>query len=842
MAVESGGSVQAAQPETEQQNTQAQGVLKVHYHRWGGDYERPTLWTWDSQHRRSPEQPEIAAAGEDDFGVFFLLDPAQYGLEEPENKCIGMIPRLNHSWDHKDGDDRYWRAGDGLEIWLIEGEEHVFTSPPDIGPRVTKAFLDGWTKVRVCLSHPIPVGDLDPKKFKLVRNAGVHLPVQRVEAREVVRGKARSVELKLAKRVRSINEWIEVGLEGYRSASVIPGELQFDPKTFVTDERLGAIWTPNATTFRIFSPPAVAMSIVLYQNAIGPEGRREIPMSPRANGTWEVVVEEPLEGWHYTLMVRTNHDDSAMEFQDPHAVNTTGTDGRARITNLRATDPAGFRPVKRPFSGVPTDAVIYEISVRDFTIAENSTHQAKGKYVGFADKGTRLLSDQKIRTGIDHLMELGVTHVQLLPIQDFDNDESNPQYNWGYMTAFFNSPEGWYATDIRGDARVREFKRLVQALHDAGIAVILDVVYNHTGVLNTFEKVAPGYYHRLYPDGKFWNGSGCGNEFKSESPMGRKFIVDSCKYWVEEYGIDGFRFDLMGLVDVQTMKEVHREVLALVPNGLVYGEPWAAAQTGLGHVTDKHAVAGTGVGAFNDNFRNALKGEPDGSSPGYVQNGFGRYEVKRGIAGSIDDWATDPVDTINYATCHDNLTLWDKLEVSCRASEVDRMKMQMLTIGVLAVSQGILFLHGGMEVLRTKFGCHNSYDKGDKINQFDWELKKKNAKVFDYVRELIALRRAHPMFRLSKNSDVRKRLHFEENHLPVPSAIAFTLDGMNLEGETWKRAAVLINPEGVPVEFPLPDRAKFGVYALGSHASLKAFDEAHGSLIVPPRSMAIVAQ
>jgi len=811
-------------------------TLKVHYHRWDGRYRDATLWTWDATHRRTPQPQEIVAAGRDSFGAFYLLDVSRYGQGPIEDRSIGMIPRLEKSWDHKDGADRQWQPRMGFEVWLLQGEDTVHLSPPDISPRVAGAWLDAWDVVRLLLSHPVDVAALSVADYRVVRNSAEAYAADTVEPLDAdARGTARLLRIRLAKPLRSLVEYAEVEASGYRPAPIAPGLVQRDPDDFGTREPLGALWSPERTVFRYFAPDAVEAVVHLYRELDSAEPVQRLRLSPRGAGVWEGAVPGDCEGMHYSLVLRHAQGLSTGEFVDPYAINTVGHDRRARIANLRATDPEGFRPIRRPaLPEHPVDVVVSEISVRDFSVG--------GKYADVAKPGTRLAADRSVSTGLDHLRELGVTHVQLMPCQDFDNDESNPEYNWGYMTAFYNSPEGWYASDIRGDARIREFKRMVQGLHEAGIGVVMDVVYNHTGVLNTFEKLAPGYFLRRRPDGRPWNGSGTGNEVASEAPMARRFIVESCRYWMEEYGVDGFRFDLMGLIDLDTMLAVRDDLRRIDPRVVLYGEPWGAAENGLGQITDKAAVAGTGIGAFNDNFRNAIKGEPDGTKAGYVQNGSHRRNVVLGIAGSIDDWAREPGDSINYVTCHDNLTLWDKLAISSKELEPHRVRMHRLAVAILAVSQGTLFLHGGCEFLRTKGGNHNSYNAGDDVNRMDWTLKATHRETVDYVRGLIALRRAHPVFRLRSAEDVRSRLRFRDD-IAHGHCIAFTIEGDDLPGESWRRVAVLINPNGTAAHMGNPLGEDAHAYAYDSQASAEPLDFPAGPnrITVPPRSLAIYA-
>lgn len=822
--------------------------ITVHYHRFDGDYTDAGLWTWDGRDQKNPTNQEVMPSGKTDFGLTFTVQPANYGNDDSAQERIGFIPRLRRDWNFKDGGDRFWTPNMGPEIWLIGNDPRVYTSKPDISPRINNAHIDKADTIILMLSHRVPTREVVKDTFTIRARSGNEIALKSVSPLTAENGQTNQVEVITERPLDIASDWYYVAGMGMKEVTAKPRRILDDASIFSTDQPLGAVYTPEATTFRTFSPLAEAISVVLYDHAVGKDGRRVVPMTRQSNGSWETKVEGDLEGKFYRLLVKTMlHGEQ--EIIDPWATNTTGNDGNARITDLRKADPPGFRPVNRPAYGdSPTDAIIWEVHIRDFTIDPNSGVDAKhrGKYTGFVQTGTHHPADARIKTGIEYLKHLGVTHVHLLPPQDFDNNESNPEYSWGYMTSFFNSPDGWFSSDIRTQARVTEFKQMVKGLHEAGIGVIVDVVYNHTGTQNTFELLAPGYFHRMREDGSFWNGSGTGNEFRSEAPMGRRFIVDSLKFWMDEYGVDGFRFDLMGLMDLETLKQAKAELKKMYPQVLYYGEPWAATGpdgTGIARITYKDVVRGTDIAAFNDHFRNALKGAPDGPDAGYVQNGSRRDEVKRGIAGSIDDWAANPTESVNYATSHDNKVLWDKWVVSApNNTREEWIDMTRLTGSVLAFSQGILFYHSAEEMLRTKGGNHNSYNAGDAVNAIQWDWARENWGIVDYHAGLIALRRAHPMFRLDTAAQVRQRLKFHDNLIPHPQAIVYTLDGRGLEGETWQDAIVLINPTPQAKTFTLPLQGDFSVFVHDDKAGTTSITEATGTLEVPARSLSLLAR
>ena len=547
---------------------------------------------------------------------------------------------------------------------------------------------------------------------------------------------------------------------------------------------LGALYTRRGTTFRVFAPTAKDVSVVLYEQATGNEGRAVQRLREESNNLWDATLRGDLAGKFYTYLLDANDPKRAREVLDPYAINSVASSSRARVTPLSDPVPRG------PKLESPTDAIIYEMQVRDFTIAPNSGVKNAGLYLGWTEQGTHLESDAKIKTALDHLSELGVTHVELMPAQDFENDETSGSYNWGYITSAFFSPEGMFATDPNDDSRVRELRALISALHERGIGVIMDVVYNHTSANASLMSIAPDYYYRHAPNGSLANGSGCGNEVKSESPMGRRLILDSLKFWTREYGIDGFRFDLMALIDQETVREADRELRKINPTIVLFGEPWTGGATPLREKSDKVALRQLPAGAFNDDFRNALKGSPDGNDPGWIENGSNRNALK--LAMLVSDWFASPAQSINYMTCHDNLVLWDKL-VSSMPDADDALRIETMKLGYLALltAQGVPFVHGGEEFARSKGGNNNSFEAPDSVNEVDWGLKRQHLDLFNYVRDVIALRKAHPMFRLRTTSDVRSRVQFVETG--NPAVLMFTLNGENIPGESWKRACVVLN-------------------------------------------------
>lgn len=635
----------------------------------------------------------------------------------------------------------------------------------------------------------------------------------------------------------------------YSSNALVLGHPADDVRT---DLALGAIYTPEKTEFRVWAPTASVITMHLYESPTG--GRpRLIAMKRADDGCWEVTLQGDQLGKYYTYTA--SGDDPRFnphrELLDPYADCVTAHNGRSMIVQDRTlVAPRPTFPI--------SEAVIYELHVRDFTIDPDSGIQRRGKYLGLTESGTHLTQRPDIVTGIDHLIELGVNVVQLMPISEFYNNKSEDLYGWGYDVVHHRSPDGWYATERFDVRRVSEVKRMVDALHRQGIRVTLDVVFNHTfesvfhDLVFSFEGLVPGYYYRLKEDGSYWNGSGTGNEFRSEAPMVRRYILDTLKHWVNEYKIDGFRFDLIGLMDSDTIMLIVEELRAIDPNILIYGEPWAGGSTPI-MLSNKGIQRGQRWAVFNDHFRDAMKGNVfNARETGYIQSGAHMAGVRNGINGAIDDFTDSPLETVNYVECHDNHTLWDRLMIStvddARITDADRRAMDKLAAAVLFTSQGIPFIQSGQEFLRAKGGNHNSYNRPDYVNMIRWKDKAAHHDVYDYYRGLIALRMAHPIFRLETEDDVRKAIRFldEDLNLLLPHGfIGYVIDDVTGLDE-WARGIVLVNPNARSVEIEIPE-GDWQVYGDGREVGisplrlkLSVLDESIAT--VAPRSVLILGE
>ncbi|WP_299588728.1 type I pullulanase [Mucilaginibacter sp.] len=588
---------------------------------------------------------------------------------------------------------------------------------------------------------------------------------------------------------------------------------------------LGVSYSPEKTTFKVWAPMASEVKLRLYDAGNGGQAISTVSMVKSISGTWQNIINKDLKNKYYTFQVMQDGK-WLMECPDIYAKAVGVNGARGMVADMALTNPTGWQNDKKPALKSFTDIVLYELHIRDISISPNSGIKNKGKFLGLAETGTK--SPDGEPTGLDHIKQLGVTHVHLLPAFDFNSiDETKPEankYNWGYDPLNYNVPEGSYSTNpYDGNARIKEFKTMVQALHKNGLRVILDVVYNHTSDTknSNFNQFAPNYFYRQNADGSYSNATGCGNEVASERAMVRKFIIESIVYWAKEYHLDGFRFDLMGVHDIETMNQVSAALHKIDPTIFIYGEGWTAGDSPLPEdqrAIKKNAAKLNEIAAFSDDIRDGLKGGwSDLKEKGFVSGAAGKAEsVKFGIVASTPNpqvdytkvnyskapWAAEPFQTITYASCHDDNTLFDRLKISNPgASEADLIKMDKLANAIVLTSQGVSFLHAGAEMLRTKQGVANSYNQPDSINQIDWSRKTKYKAVFNYYKGLIALRKDHPAFRMASTKMIQTNLKFIDTS--DPGIIAYQLSN-NANGDSWKNILVVLNgnPSDKTIKIP----------------------------------------
>ena len=579
-------------------------------------------------------------------------------------------------------------------------------------------------------------------------------------------------------------------------------------------------YTPQETTFKLFAPnDAKKVCLRLYKDGQTKKAQKTVKMVRTDNELWTATVKGDLKGCFYTFDM--GRGECAGVFAKAVGVNGQ----RGAIIDWATTNPAGWERDVRPEIKSPVDLVIYEMHHRDFSIARDGA-QYKGKFMALTEPWA-----------IQHLTELGVNAIHILPSYDYGSvDETRlnePQYNWGYDPVNYNVPEGGYSTNPYDPAcRILEFKQMVQALHKAGIRVILDVVYNHTYDIDhsNFQRTYPDYYYRKNPDGTYSNGSGCGNETASDQPMMRRFMLESVKYWINEYHIDGFRFDLMGIHDIETMNQIRQAVDEIDPSIFIYGEGWSAGSCAIpGEQLGVKANVPKmpGIAAFSDEIRDALRGPfTDDTKPGWLGGAPDLTEsLKFGIVGAIrhpqvdmskvnyskEPWALEPTQMISYVSCHDDMCLVDRLCASVLNAQrsalnaqqiAELIRLDQLAQTVVFTSQGVPFLLSGEELMRDKKGVHNSYESPDSINQFNWENKTKYPQLFGYYKNLIALRKHHPAFRLGSADLVRKHLEF----LKAPKdVVAFQLK--NYAGrDDWRNIVVVLNASKAEQTVSVPQR------------------------------------
>lgn len=597
---------------------------------------------------------------------------------------------------------------------------------------------------------------------------------------------------------------------------------QYDQYPTYKGNDLGLTYTSQSSLFRIWSPPAAEVELRLYKQGTGGHVYRSLAMTKSQSGTWVAKVEENLKGVFYTVRTKINGKWNN-EVTDPYA-RAVGINGqRAMVVDLKDTNPDGWNKDRSPdFSdkNLPTDAIIYELHIRDATIHPSSGVKYKGKFLGLAETGTK--NTAGLSTGLDHIKELGVTHVHLLPFYDYNSvDETKTdQYNWGYDPVHYNVPEGSYSTNAAdGLTRIRELKQMILAFHKKGLRVVMDVVYNHTALTETsnFNQLVPGYYYRQKADGSFSDATACGNETASEREMFRKFMLESVLYWVKEYHIDGFRFDLMGVHDIKTMNLISDTLHKIKPDILLYGEGWTAGASPYPEeqrAVKKNAHLLKGIAVFSDDIRDGIKGSVfDSKDRGFATGKTSNAEsVKFGIVASgkhvqIDmskvnyskePYTSGPDNVITYAECHDNNILWDKIALSVpEASEADRKKMHELALTIVLTSQGIPFLHAGSEFLRSKFGEENSYNKGDSVNAIRWDLKTQHLDLYKKIGSLIQMRKEHAGFRMTTAKQINRAIKFKK---PVEDGlIIYELDMeryVNRKTENWTTARIIFNGTG----------------------------------------------
>ncbi|HHZ06642.1 MAG TPA: type I pullulanase [Clostridiales bacterium] len=631
---------------------------------------------------------------------------------------------------------------------------------------------------------------------------------------------------------------------------------------------LGATYSKASTTFKVWAPSASKVVLNLYKTGSDSEAGAgkisSVDMSKdNSNGVWSLKVNGDQNKIYYTYSITVNG--TTNETQDVYST-ATGVNGtRSMVVDLDTTDPSGWSSDSHMLVDKQTDATIWEVQVRDFSISSSSGVSAnnKGKYLAFTESGTKVNGSDDVSTCVDYLVEQGVNYVHLNPVYDFGSiDETNlstPQYNWGYDPVNYNVPEGSFSTNpYNGEVRIKEFKEMVQALHNRGIGVVMDVVYNHTySTSSAFEKTVPGYYYRMKSSSAFYDGSGCGNVTASDKAMYRKYMIDSVMYWANEYHIDGFRFDLMGCHDITTMNQLRASLDTIDKRILTYGEPWMADwnQNGIATsdacILDNASKVNNRVAMFSDKVRNALKGGTDDSTQGYIQGSTTvTNNIKAGMMGgsstTFGKWALQPSQCVTYDSAHDNLTLWDKILKSNGSTDYNGtnstfLAQNKLSAAIVLTSQGIPFYLAGEEFARTKNGDHNSYKSSDSVNQLDWTRVSKYKNLVDYYKGLMKIRSSYSPFRAADSSAINTT-YFTENG----SAIGYTIQNTTSNAsKEWGTVAVLTNNSSSDKSVALKSSGtlptSWVVVANGDKSGVESLGTVSGTSVnVPARSAMVL--
>jgi len=766
--------------------------LVVHYYRYDesiGDYD---LWLWPND----GDGTDYAFNGTDSYGSFASIDLVGTNLDGANN--IGILVKTS-SWEKDIDVDRYINmtnpnSNGEVHVYLLQGEEFisyvsndsnscdrdVFNDPLECAQVIEVKLLDTYFNddLNIEFSASITVTSSDITVLK---------EGEPLDYTGFTSGSNGTLVLDEIVDISKRYE-LQINLGTETVTTIIRICSDYDSEIFQSaynyDGSLGAIYGETETTFKLWAPVSSDVELNLYNaghttatRADGDDTAQVHQMTYLEKGVWEVVIEGDLHGMYYTFNV-VNNGIKVSDIQDPYSL-SMGLNGlRSMVVNFDDVKPEGWDND----SGIdgftsPNNSIIYELHIRDLTSQDawGGDVEYSKTYMGFTVLGTSFTNPTNgvtVSTGLDHLIELGITHVHLLPTYDQGNwnDERDMAFNWGYNPDNYNSPEGGYSTDpFDGSVRINEYQQMVMALHENGINVIQDVVYNHTGpgTYYSFNRIVPNYFYRLNSDGSFSNGTGVGNETASERYMVRKFIIDSVEMWATNYHIDGFRFDLMAVHDFDTMNLLESKLETIDPDIFVYGEPWGGGTIALDYdlqAGKNNIINMPNISAFNDKFRDAIKGSTfTASDEGYVTDSDGVYDIMKGIEGSINwNWGLTSTQSVNYVSAHDNLTLYDKLnEANGGLGYTKDIDYQArLSNSIVMFSQGIPFLHAGVDFLRTKGGDENSYDSSDTVNQLNWIRKSNYVDSFEYYKGIIEIRKTFESFKMVSKSEIEENLTF----------------------------------------------------------------------------------
>ncbi|MFP4461525.1 MAG: type I pullulanase [Thermotogota bacterium] len=835
--------------------------MVIHYHRYDGNYEGWDLWLWGPGLNGSAYEFD----SEDDYGKV-----AHCTIHEDLDE-VGFLVRLGN-WAAKDvAQDRYVTTDDEVtEIWLLQGVKEIFFEEPDTSPRIFFAGAIDDTRIRAFATNPFDTNAWEGTVKLTVNGVEKSIKtVQKVDPTDISITNFFEIQLEEPLTLGEISSDVFINLQGYAPQRVIMmGILD----KHYSEKHLGMIYSQERTTFRVWSPPSTSVKLLLYEDPESETPIEVVEMTVDESGVWETTMMGDLRG-HYYLYEYT-HYGQTVQGVDPYSLSTYANGTKSAVIDLEKTNPNGWHADTYKTMEAPEDAILYEIHVADMTGGEDSgvSPALKNTYKGLFERGTR--TAEGIKTGFDHILDLGITHVHILPIYDFyTGDELNKDfedyYNWGYDPYLFTVPEGRYASDPRNPmARISEVKQMVKSFHENDMGVIMDMVFPHTyglDELSPFDTAVPYYYYKISKTGDFINESGCGNTIASHRPMMRSYIVDTLTYWVKEYHIDGFRFDQMGFIDVQTLKEAAESIYNINPSALLYGEGWGdplAADYWMTPDEGKYyaqisrmvqsAVSGTSIGTFNDDIRDGIRGSVfETSQKGFVLDSFPKFkDIQRGIVGGVQYsdklfWLLDdPQQSINYAACHDNHTLWDKNSMAAAVDSRFQWSTKMLKDAqklagaILLTSQGVPFLHAGQEFCRTKGNDGNSYNSPISVNALDYERKAEFMDVYNYYKGLIELRKEHPAFRMRTQEQIQEAIEIlsYKNKRVVP----FSIDGTKT-GDTWENIFVIFNGGRDNFEYELPE-GEWNVVVDAESAGTSTLYTLSGTITLKPTSALVLYQ
>lgn len=851
------------------------GVI-VHYFRFAGDYGTMdttngwNVWMW-------PNKPVSGGGAAYPFSSTDSFGEVAHVAIPGANTQVGIIVRLG-DWKSKDtANDRFIDTPNGnAEVWIVQGDPTIYytaaagetAKSEGAKAKPAHAFLDSLSGVAMKFTNPLDLTTAKPGDFVVKDTVtGATIPVTALadlSGQNASRSDLLTLTLGSAP---DITHRLTVTDGSYPALAVYPRLVLNDPAYVYTGGDLGNTYTPSATSFRLWAPLATTVHLIVYKDLQG-DLQTDTSMVKSDHGTWVASISGDLKNMDYYYRV-TNFGTTAPGL-DPYAYNAppngsltnASVDASAQgflsqIVDLSSTDPSGWSSDTYRLTKQPEDASLWEVHVRDFSINPNSGMQHRGKYLAFTETGTKTPGGSA--TGVDHIKALGVTHVELLPTQrcasidelvaggtDLVPNGDYKRYNWCYDPLQYNVLNGAYATDPNGPTRIGEYKQMVMALHKRGLGLVQDVVYNHTANTAVFDNIVPNYYYRQDYSGTLETASCC-PDLAAERPMVRKMILDSLAYLSTQYHIDGFRFDLMSLLGTGTVTAISQELHKLNPHVVILGEPW---DLGASLTNDQQLTEGTQrglhVAVFNDQIRNGIQGSPfDSTVKGYATGDPTKaIAIKLGIAAEIhyntglSGFADSPDEVINYASVHDNLTIWDHIQAAdATASGTDKVKMDELAQGIVFTAQGIPFMAGGDEMLRTKGGNDNSYQAGDAINMLDWSRLDTYRTVNAYYAGLIKLRESHPAFRMPTAAMIQNHLNFMGS---PRSTVEYELSGY-ANKDIWKNIVVAYNPNAFPVTVKLP-KGSWTLIGTQGKVGTKPLGRAARKVAVPAYSMDVLYQ